>query len=163
MSVPPFNERLIEPAKLGGFGKDQSEPQGGLQGRVFRSRCPPDVAPSTRILAVCGPNDYQDNASPEQDGWMFSDFYLFHHLLKNTSPHQVWLTCVKPETLTLKYGEYAHGKATGERRIVLDQAMLPDTADIRVVDTSRKSQKNDLLERFLGTLRSECQEAIRND
>lgn len=38
----------------------------------------------TRIIALCGVNDWHDNASPQEDGRFLSDFYLFHHLLEET-------------------------------------------------------------------------------
>ncbi len=163
MSYPPFNERIVEPAKLGGFGKDFAQEQDGLRGRVFASMCPPDISPGTRIVAVCGPNDYMDNASPDNDGWIFSDFYLFHHLFRDTSPNQVWLTCVDPETMVKKYGEYAHGSPNRERRVVLDDSMLFKLSNLRVVNTSKTSTKDMLLDRFVATVRDECVEAIRKD
>ena len=62
-----------------------------------------------------------------------------------------------------KYGEYAHGDAMGERRVVLEKAIVPEVSDTKVVDTSETLKWNDLREMFLETLRSECQEAILND
>jgi hypothetical protein len=70
-----------KPADYGGFGK-QHGPYGGLQDREFRCYCPPDIQPSARIIAVCGVNDFSDMASPVNDGWFISDFYLFHHLFQ---------------------------------------------------------------------------------
>lgn len=158
-----FDKLCIEPAKIRGFGKDFSLPQGGLHGKTFLSRCPPVVTSTTRVLAVCGPNDFRDNASPEKDGWFFSDFFLFHHLFKGQSSDQVWLICVKPETLVSKYGQFVHGSSKGDRRIVLDQDLLDETADITAIDTSRSTNSENLVERFVATLRDECSKAIRNE
>lgn len=161
MNRPPFDSRKIEPEKLGGYGKEPNLPKGGLIGKTFNAQCPPAVVKGTRIVAVAGPNDFRDNASPEMDGWFFSDFFLFHHLLKEVSGNQVWLTCVDPSTLLNKYSDFVHGNA--ERRIVLDQTMLPELGDVRVVDTSRDSNQNDLVELFLSTVRKEAEKSVEND
>jgi hypothetical protein len=73
MSIPN-----ITPATFGGYGR-QAGPYGGLQGVEFTARCPPDVQRNTRIIAVCGISEA--TASPKDDGWFLSDFFLFHHLL----------------------------------------------------------------------------------
>jgi hypothetical protein len=74
----------VRPADFGGYGKQTglAEMKGGLRDKEFRSYCPPDVQPSSRIIAVCGINDFGDAASPAKDGWFISDFYLFHHLFR---------------------------------------------------------------------------------
>jgi hypothetical protein len=82
-------------------------------------------------------------ASPKQDGWFFSDFYLFHHLFKDVASDQIWLTCISPEYAVNKYGEYVHGNsapnAIGSRRVVLDKDMLEDVRDVRTVAPSELS------------------------
>lgn len=70
---------MLSPAELGGWGRGAGE-DGGLGNIKFSSRCPPTIWPSTRIIAVCGANDYKGASSPLHDGWFHSDFYLFHHL-----------------------------------------------------------------------------------
>ena len=138
----------ITPAQFGGYGRQQGvssddESQRGLLNLTLNSRCPPDIQPNTRILAICGITDFTGNvpetkppsdsdsdtpgaskskaikgtmsklvgkskdllssskrkerkkggkskeqlphngqASPHNDGWFFSDFYLFHHLFE---------------------------------------------------------------------------------
>ncbi|KAI4132540.1 MAG: hypothetical protein LQ338_000639 [Usnochroma carphineum] len=54
-----------EPSLLGGEGRQMDVANqhydttfGGLRGRTFRSCCPPDVQPNTRIIAICGITDY---------------------------------------------------------------------------------------------------------
>ncbi|KAI9861256.1 MAG: hypothetical protein M1813_005429 [Trichoglossum hirsutum] len=145
----------VRPADFGGYGKQTglAEMKGGLRDKEFRSYCPPDVQPSSRIIAVCGINDFGDAASPAKDGWFISDFYLFHHLFRGLGANQIWLTCLSPGGLVEKYREYAHGNRLGERRIVLDRMMLSgvlSTGNIRVVSADI------LCERFLATVQSEC-------
>ncbi|KAE8377808.1 hypothetical protein BDV26DRAFT_292795 [Aspergillus bertholletiae] len=147
------------PKSIGGDGREP-----GAETREFRSFCPPDIQPNTRILALCGANDWHNEASPGKDGWFFSDFYLFHHLLEDTEPfrssNQLWMTCVDPKTLVSKYKEYAHGSRSGDRRVVLDEVLLDRieaSKNIRVIPPK------DLLERFLATLRSESQMAMEKN
>ena len=137
---------MIKPAEYGQLGQSKKEPLGGLEDCAYPSLCPPAVTKNTIIIAVCGPNDFTDNASPEKDGWFFSDFFLFHHLLKGTASKQIWMTCVKPETLVEKYKEYVHGNPRSVRKVVLDAEMLAETQAINV------HQGKDLLERFLATV-----------
>ncbi|KAJ9301518.1 hypothetical protein DTO271G3_1653 [Paecilomyces variotii] len=126
-----------------------------LKGLSFATDCPPDIGPRTRLIAVCGITDEHDQASPTKNGWFFSDFYLFHYLFSDPhgpTPSQVWMTSEKPEDLVQKYTEYTHGDSKGERKVVLDQNMIPgieQSGSLCVV--SRK----DLLERFLSTLREQ--------
>ncbi|MCJ1471655.1 hypothetical protein MMC13_000295 [Lambiella insularis] len=140
---------MIVPA---GISESETGLLGGLIDRAYPSLCPPAVAKDAIVIAVCGPNDFADNASPEHDGWFFSDFFLFHHLLKGTASKQIWMTCVKPETLVAKYKEYAHGNPRSTRKIVLDAKMLSETQDIDV------HHGKDLLERFLATLAGLCKD-----
>ena len=148
----PLPSEQVEPAALGGFGKIADLPSGGLQNMRFDSRCPPIVVPATIVIAVCGPNDYADNASPDKDGWFFSDFYLFHHLLQGTAQQQYWLTCVDPATLVKKYRQFVHGDPRGERRIVLEESMLQQVKDVLVFSP------NDLLERFYSYVADACKQ-----
>jgi hypothetical protein len=155
------NEVEIEnPRDSGGIIKQTS-----LTGRSFLSRCPiPDIKPYTKILAVCGINDYNEAnnpdkpgmAAPDQDGWFFSDFYFLHHLFKDIATDQIWMTCVRPKDAVRKYTQYVQGdwRVPGDRRIVLNQAMLPEVEDVRFVPPK------DLATSFLATLREICIEAI---
>lgn len=73
---------------------------------------------------------------------------------------QIWLTCVDPAHLVAKYGEYAYGDPRNERRIVLEEALLPDirrAGNIRVVD------RLVLLESFVKTVEEQAREAKKND
>jgi len=81
--MPP----TINPANFRGFSRDPIEFE-GLLDQEFVSRCPPDLQPNTRIIAVCGVSDTKGCADPFVDGWFLSDFYLFHYLLR---PSGKWL------------------------------------------------------------------------
>ena len=76
-------------------------------------------------------------------------------------PNQLWLSCCSPNDLINKHERYLHGPASGiagDRRVVMDRTMLPKDemkAGFRVI------KPKDLLERFLGTLKSEIKEAAR--
>ncbi|KAF5863482.1 hypothetical protein ETB97_009983 [Aspergillus alliaceus] len=130
-----------------------------LVGREFLTHCPPDLPPRHRVLALLGTTDIGDIASPSEDGWFISDFYLFHYLLSPAfprPPNQIWLTCEDPGTLVAKYHEYLHGDSEGDRRAVLDSQRLPDileAGNLRVVP------RDILLERYLNTLQEQAAEA----
>jgi hypothetical protein len=104
MSQPNPKESVRLVRQDGECGKTEGQLHGSLNGRMFPSQCPPLVTRDTIIIAVCGPNDYRNNAHPDQDGRFFSDFYLFHHLFRGTARKQYWMTCVHPEVLMSKYG-----------------------------------------------------------
>ena len=64
-----------------------------------------------------------------------------------------------PADLVVKYLKFVHGNRLEMRRVVLNAEMLPKlqkAGNIRVITP------NDLLERFLATLRTECQLAALN-
>ncbi|KAJ5983221.1 hypothetical protein N7481_005320 [Penicillium waksmanii] len=126
----------------------------------FLTHCPPDLPPRHRIVALLGTTDDKGEASPAKDGWFVSDFYLFHHLLSpetpQLEPNQIWLTSEDPESLVTKYKEYLHGDSQGDRRVVLDRAMLRTIVDggrVRVVP------RDMLLERFMNSVREQVAEA----
>lgn len=154
-SESSFSQSRVYPALFDGWGKQTGLPpreRGGLKDVSFVTRCPPDLSPSARILAVCGITDFVDTASPMKDGWFFSDFYLFHHILKGVGANQIWLTSEDPRKLVEKYECYAHGNPFEERRVVLDEERLPDVlapGNLRIVP------RKDLCERFASTIRSE--------
>lgn len=139
------SSQVLKPVQYGGYEKEKDSPHGGLEDRVFKSRCPPVVTLDTIIVAVCGPNDHNDNASPLHDGWFFSDFFLFRHLFRGTTSEQYWMTCVNPRQLIEKYKEYAHGdpRSDSRRRVVLDSSMIDELKDVLVFSGT------ELLERFL--------------
>jgi hypothetical protein len=184
-SIPPFTSlsyltssskvaHMLKPTDFGGWGRGAGL-DGGLTGVEFSARCPPPLRRRTRIVAVCGINDFRNASSPQEDGWFHSDFYLFHHLFSGLGEssqsmsvsmltllidsNQVWLTCVDPACLVSKYKEFVHGNRLEMRRIVLDAEMLPD---IQRAENIRVVTPDDLLERFLATVRSECQLAVSN-
>ena len=147
MASSSSNQMIIHPAQDSGLEDFRADFFMDIKDRSLKSRCPPIVTTDTIIIAVCGANDYMNNAAPGRDGRFFSDFYLFHHLLRGTAEQQTWLTCVDPKYLINKYGEYAHGdQHPGERRIVLGERMLDELRDVNVVESKNES---DLLDTFL--------------
>jgi hypothetical protein len=145
-----------KPLEIQGIGKVEDRPC-RLADAEFTTFSPPDVHPTTRILAVVGPDDISDASAPSADGWFQSDFYLFHYLLRVGPPTQTWLTCISPRALVEKYGQFTHGDPKGDRRVVLDASILPEIAqdgDVRVVD-----EKN-LLDTFLSCLKTESNLAV---
>jgi hypothetical protein len=79
MSIP----QTLKPGDFRGFGRGEGN-LGGFVNDEFASHCPPDVQPNTRIIAVCGASDTTGYGSPDKDGWIFSDFFLYHHLLQDS-------------------------------------------------------------------------------
>jgi hypothetical protein len=93
------SSKQINPSTYGGFGRDVG-PLGGLGEKKFSTRCPPDVQPNTRIIAVCGISDIQGMANPSLDGWFFSDFFLFHYLLQDSGMAFLFLATGYIQSLT---------------------------------------------------------------
>ncbi|OBT42830.1 hypothetical protein VE00_08144 [Pseudogymnoascus sp. WSF 3629] len=132
----------------------------------FLSNCwIPDVKPNTKIVGICGITDWNKEndpklpgrAAPNQEGWHFADFYLFHHMLKEVAYDQVWVTCVSPETAVEKYGRYVYGDYTPKkienRRVVLEESMLGELYDVRT------ASPEDLLRAALTTISKACIQA----
>ncbi|KAI4170253.1 MAG: hypothetical protein LQ343_005136 [Gyalolechia ehrenbergii] len=115
------------------------------------TRHPPNVTADTHVIAVLGvaDGDTQNRASPAEDGWMVSDFYLWKHVLRGMGKSQQWITCEEPSKLLKKYGTsdkqvktkdtgiggnseeqiswkegYVHGDPFEERVVVLDKSLL---------------------------------------
>ncbi|KAJ5669935.1 uncharacterized protein N7477_005298 [Penicillium maclennaniae] len=148
------------------FAMGRRRTQQDLAGREFLTHCPPDLPPRHRILALLGITDKDGLASPSEDGWFASDFYMFHHLLSPQFPRRgcslicCLLTCEDPSALVTKYHEYLHGNSEGDRRAVLDGERLPiilGAGNLQVVP------RKDLLERYLSTLKEQVAEAARCD
>jgi len=72
------SQRKLQPATFGGYGR-QTGIYAGLEGDEFAARCPPDVQKNTRVVAICGITD--ETAASQDDGWFFSDFFLFYQML----------------------------------------------------------------------------------
>ncbi|KAL8761649.1 MAG: hypothetical protein Q9184_002233 [Pyrenodesmia sp. 2 TL-2023] len=144
------------------------------------TRCPPNVTSNTHVVAVLGVADgLKGAASPREDGWMVSDFYLWKHLLKGMGKTQHWMTCEPPKKLISRYGMkdniiqaatgakqiswkegYVHGDPFEERRVVLDEALLPDAEHNLTVTTPGISLRDAFLKRVGDT----CREAeARNE
>lgn len=122
---------------------------------IFTSTTLPDVDPRSHVIGLVGIHDHEDTASPANDGWLLSDFYLFYHLFNGLCKSHAWFTCLDPQYLVDKYDEYAHGNPYHERRIVLDRDQVKhrDLNSIIIADEAQ------LLTAFLAHLRTECQRA----
>lgn len=124
----------------------------GAQGKAeFITHTVPDIREDAIILAVCGvPNI--DDADPEDDGWFFSDFFAFNCLLRGLGTSQDWMTCVHPQDLVRKYGDYLHGDPYSDRKVVLSQDLLKNDglSSVTVVTQS------EMLEMFLARLKTKC-------
>lgn len=142
-----------KPSTFGGVVRDPSKV--GSKFRQFISHTLPDVAATTRIVAVCGPTDFQDKASPKEDGWFFSDFYLFHHLLRGVGSSQNWITSEEPEYLVQRYHQYLHGNPHKPRKIVLDQKIVSEGKLGKISVFPRQNLKSN----FIQILKAECSEA----
>src|SRR6266536_3626610 len=123
-----FNQDLLAkfrpgfPATFGGQFKDlrmRAKEMGG-----FVSHTVPEVRNDTRIIAVCGVTDIDDQAAPAEDGWFFSDFFAFHTLFYGHGSSQVWCSSEQPSDLLQKYGQYLHGNPYSDRRVVLNERLV---------------------------------------
>lgn len=113
---------------------------------TFESRTPPRISPNTHIVAVC-PVDI-DHAAHDKDGWLLSEFYAFNILLKRLGASQTWLAVQEPEVLFQKYGQYAHGRTGGDKKVVLSQNIL-DNRQITPVTVIDSETSDDV---FLATV-----------
>ncbi|EFQ98153.1 hypothetical protein MGYG_01189 [Nannizzia gypsea CBS 118893] len=157
------NEEKLEsfqegfPATFSSFFKDAC----GQTKKVssFLTNSPPDITPNTRILAVCGVSDYPENAaSPEDDGWFYSDFFTFHTLLYGQGAAQKWCCSDDPSLLLQKYGKYLHRNPDTERRVVLSKSLIQiELQDVRVFSAP------DLLQNVLELLREEATLAVQQN
>ncbi|KAJ5276091.1 hypothetical protein N7524_002244 [Penicillium chrysogenum] len=101
-----------------------------LAGREFLTHCPPDLPPRHRILALLGTTDKDDLASPSEDGWFVSDFYLFHYLLSPKFPRRACFLVLfiiltrQPSSENTMNTFMVTQK--GDRRAVLDGERLPN-------------------------------------
>ena len=143
------------PTTWGGVIKDSSKID-----KTFISHTMPDVAHNTRVIAVCG--ILEKDASPVNDGWFLSDFYLFNHLLRGEGSEQSWLSVkgTEPSTLMKKFGKqfppgYLHGDPTQTRKVVLSRELVAAKAITHV----RTFASSELLSKFLEVLKAQCDKA----
>lgn len=128
----------IFPSKFGGFGKVEGLPKEEkrwLKGISFTSRSPPNLNPSMRIFAVSGITDHQSLAVSNREGWVSSDFYLFHHLLRGVDANQSWLTSENPKGL-IENMAHTRMKILEERKEFLSKNLLPDVTDVDNIGSS---------------------------
>ena len=140
------------PATWGGVIKDTAKLD-----RTFVTHTLPDIAQNTRIIGVCGIPEAE--ASPIEDGWFFSDFFLFNHLLKGEGVYQLWISSegTEPSQLMKRFGQefapgYLHGDPSITRKVVLSKDLLAKKALTRV----RTFAAWELLLKFLELLKIQC-------
>lgn len=146
----------IKPGKPSTHGGRIKDPNKSTQ--IFNEMSKLQDVSKTRIVAVCGVTDEMGEASPAMDGWFFSDFFLFHHLLQGLGISQQWCSAEEPLQLIKKYGEYLHGNPHKPRKVVLDQKMV--TAG--KLDNVLVFPRGQLKTRFVRIVKSECQAARAN-
>ena len=120
----------------------------------------PQITPNTHIVGLCGVNNWKhldgiQASDPTRDGWMISDFYLLNHLFKGSGKTQTWWSCLDPDELVNRHGEYLHGNCFRERRVVLDHSQKPDRTTLHI--TSPK----ELLHQFLQYFQELCARACK--
>ncbi len=120
----------------------------------------PQITPNTHIVGLCGVNDWKDPngihaSDPTRDGWMISDFYLLNHLFKGSGKTQTWWSCLDPEDLINRHGEYLHGNCFRERRVVLDHSQKPDRSTLHI------GSPKELLPQFLQYFQELCGRACK--
>lgn len=157
--VPGRNEKLLPEDFWGHSNLDASD---NALGVVFQARTAPAISRDSIIVAVAGPNDFEDSqglgtSSPIKDGWFHSDMYLYEALCEGTAREQYWFSCVGPEQLVSKYTRFLHGHPKCARKIVLDSEELPRHMNMIVVAPS------DLRERFLATINEQLDKIKDSD
>ena len=73
---------IIRPDSIPGFNAVglMTGTTAALEGKEFLIHCPPDLPMRSRVVSVCGITDWCNAASPQEDSWFISDFYLFRLL-----------------------------------------------------------------------------------
>jgi hypothetical protein len=80
--------RVNEPTTFGGkFNKEEDKSTARLYREIVTST-PPDITRETRVVAVCGVQQFE--AMPSKDGWIVADMMLLYALLGGTSTSQQW-------------------------------------------------------------------------
>lgn len=117
----------------------------------------PDVASNLRIIAVCGISEIGGKDAPNEDGWFFSDFFLFNRLLKWEGSSRTWLCsagCTPDQLMNRWRGqEYLHGNPWETRKVVLNKSVLRNH---RLTDITGVDQEH-LLDTFLNRVSKECE------
>ena len=165
-------DRDLYEKKVSGIVPGRPETYGGafkdprMAKRTFVTHTVPDVSNNTRIIGVCGITHYDDKDSPAEDGWFFSDFFLFNLLLKGEGAAQTWLCSddCSPYKLIKRWkhqfpGGYLHGDPFNTRKVVLDEEIIRDNRHSKIT----LPEPRFVLDKFLETLRSECDLARKNN
>lgn len=143
-----------KPSTYGGCFKDSSK-----SSQIFNEISNLQDIFKTRIVAVCGITDEMGQANPALDGWFFSDYFLFHHLLQGLGTSQHWCSAETPQHLLHKYQEYLHGNPHKPRKVVLSHKMIQDGK----LDNITVFPRGQLKTGFMRIVKSECQAARANE
>ncbi|KAF2712456.1 hypothetical protein K504DRAFT_452642 [Pleomassaria siparia CBS 279.74] len=145
-----------KPATFGGVFIDDSNRD--VVYTRFKAHSPPDITPNTRIVAILGTQPVL--ARPDKDGWFVSDFLAFWHLLNGLTKNQTWLHCLDFNSLVAKHTRYLHGNPYNDRKVVLDQDVLPKLSASNSGLTYVHSDS--LKSKFDSVLRENCAQASEN-
>jgi hypothetical protein len=90
---------------------------------------------------------------------MVSDFFALYHLFQGTTKHQVWMHTLDLGELVEKHSEYLHGNPYGNRKVVLDKAILANIR-LRKMHPFTCPTQTVLLDRdFKNEVKKQCKEA----
>ncbi|KAE8341464.1 hypothetical protein BDV24DRAFT_163302 [Aspergillus arachidicola] len=151
------------------------------------TRSAPNVTKNTRVVAVLGVDEGLNDpnaASPSLgDGWMVSDFYLWLSVLDGMGKSQQWITGMDPAYLLERYGRedkvtmediegdgsifkpvqtkwaagFIHGDPFEERKVVLDDALLPKIRDRVTIGPNGSALRDFFLNRLEETVKDAAQ------
>ena len=116
-------------------------------------RSAPTITPTTHVRALVGVPAI--GADPAEDGWFFSDFFLFNQLFRGLGASQRWYTSVRPDDLVQTYGEYVYGSPFHTRRVVLDAHTLPEDVVVRPESSLRCDFLEDIRSSIQGLANTE--------
>ncbi|KAJ4360974.1 uncharacterized protein N0V89_001543 [Didymosphaeria variabile] len=157
----PFMETAFQKFNIGPSGPKGREykdmwKKKEMDPAMFSARVLPENIENTRVLAVCGipPED----SHPVEDGWFFSDFFAFKHVLSGVGKAQTWMACLSPENLVQEHNVFLHGNPYHDRKVVLNKDMVRKGfgADIVVIP------RLDIRDAFAKKLQQEAHEAKQN-
>lgn len=151
--APPMISTLLSPQPISTYGGRFNDSTKSSQ--IFDEISMFQSISKTRIVAVCGISDELGQANPAMDGWFFSDYFLFHHLLRGLGISQHWCTAEAPQQLIHRYQEYLHVNPHKPRKVVLNQMMVQDGK----LGNFTVFPRAELKTRFIRIVKSECQAA----
>lgn len=110
----------------------------------------------TRIVAVCCITDELGQANPAMEGWFFSDYFLFHHLLQGLGISQHWCTAEAPHLLIGTKNIYMETHTSHVKSFVIRMVQNGKIGNFTVFPRA------ELKTRFIRIVKSECDAARAN-